>query len=211
MKFKRLLVATLFTLSLTACDSNEPFSEGTDYRELGFVNKSKTPQVVLFFSAACPHCYKFDKLFETWVIKKPKDVIVERIPVNFGHESWKSLQQTYATMRALNIQDEMSLAMFEAVQDKKIWLGDELSVSSWLSSHGYDVNKAREAFNSERVNDLLGAYYASEARYKVRDIPRLIVNGKYEIKIKQIKGETADIREAKLKDIIDYLLVKEEE
>ncbi|GAA5141067.1 thiol:disulfide interchange protein DsbA/DsbL [Thalassotalea piscium] len=201
----------LFLLTLlTACGSDEPYSKGSDYRELPNFEKSNTPQVVLFFSASCPHCYKFDSVFEKWVEKKPEGVVVERIPVNFGHDSWTLLQKAYATLRTLNIQDEMSLKMFEAVQDKNYWLGDAKAVASWLAIHGYDVSTTEKAYSSEQAKELLKAYYAAEMRYNVRGIPRAIVNGKYEIKIKSLEGEDDTKRLQNLENIIDYLLAKDE-
>jgi thiol:disulfide interchange protein DsbA len=205
---KKIILLVIFSLVLLGCGTDSKFSEGTNYYELKFAKQSKTPQVVLFFSAACPHCYQFDKVFETWVAQKPDEVVVERIPVRFAKDEWKSLQKVYATLRALNVQDEMTIKMFEAIQDKRFWLGDERAVVTWLTSHGFDAEKVKYAYSSDYSKQLLAAYSASESRYRVRSIPRAIVNGIYEIKIKALVGETDEDKGKYLFELIEHLLKK---
>ena len=206
---KRLYLVVILTFSLFSCGGNdEPFSKGEHYLELSVVSKSHEPQVVLFFSAACPHCFKFDKALEPWVKSKPDNVTIERIPVNFGRAEWEPLQKAYATLRTLGVQDELSLELFSAVQEKRFWLGDDTSVANWLHMHGLKKPDVLKAYNSEQAKQLLSAYYASEHKFTVRSIPRLIVNGIYEIKTNSIEGDTEEQRQEMLAELINFLLTK---
>ena len=148
-------------------------------------------------------------MFEPWVATKPSNVVVERIPVNFGHDSWELLQKAYATLRTMEVQDKLSLELFKAVQENNFWLGDDKSVAAWLAMHDIDLNETKKAYNSKFAKDLLKAYYASELKYNVRSIPRLIVNGIYEVNIKNIPGEDELAKEKNLAELIEFLLAKQ--
>lgn len=206
----KCLVLFVFVVSslLGGCFSNEPYSQGEDYLQLPGFEKSKSKQVVLFFSAACPHCFKFDKVFEPWVKQRDPNIIVERIPVNFGHNSWKSLQKVYAAMRKMEIENKLTPDLFEAVQEKNFYLGDEKAFGKWMTMFGFKQEKAQQAYTSEDVNNLLKAYYAAERRFNVRAIPKVVINGLYEIKIKSLKGKTMEEKLVSLNNIISYLIEK---
>lgn len=192
--------------SLTACFSSDPFSEGNGYRVLKSASKSKSPQIVLFFSPACPHCFKFEKTFEHWVKNKPDNVAVERIPVYFDNKSWEPLRKAYSTMRVLGIHNEHSLDLLSAIQEKGIYLGDAQAVAQWLSTLGYEKNDVINAYNSQNAQSFLDAFYASEKKYNVRSIPRLIINGVYDVNLRKIEGETDEEKIINLHALIDYIL-----
>lgn len=208
--FNKYLMIVLSMLVVAGCssDSDEPFQEGTHYRVLSQYPASQTKQVAMFFSSACPHCYAFDETLETWTKSKPEGVVLERIPVLFNQPTWLSLVRLYATMRVMGIQEEMSLKMFDAVQKKRLFLGDGPSVAAWLATEGYDSNLVQQVYASQDVDDLMDNYSLTEQRYAIRSIPRVIINGNIEIIPKSIKADTDEGSAQNLSELINYVLTK---
>lgn len=207
---QKITITLILVLSIAGCskDSDKPFQEGVHYRVLSQYPQSKTKQVAMFFSSACPHCYKFDKMLEPWASERPDDVLLERIPVLFNQPTWFSLVKVYATMRVMGIQDEMALKMFEAVQDKRLYLGDMQAVSAWLASHGYDREFVGQVYDSKDVSNLMDSYSLTEKRYDIRSIPRVIVNGNIELIPSSLKSENSEESAAKLAELINYVVSK---
>lgn len=185
MQFVRqsVLFSALFVFLLAGCGDSEPVFT------LKAQSKSKSKQVVLFFSLACPHCRTFDGLLDPWVEQKHEDVVFERIPVTFAKPEWAPLVQAYATLRTMNVQDKYTNRLFTAIHDKRFYVGDAESFSAWLSNFGFDRDQVIAAYNSPQTQKFIIAYRKAEQKYNVMSIPRLVINGNRELAIKQLEGE----------------------
>ena len=121
-------------LLLQGCqnDESQPFQEGVHYRVLKGIDESDSKQVILFFSAACPHCKKFDSYLIDWEQQRSSDIAYERLPVTFSKPEWTLLSKMYAVGRQLNAQDKVVHALFKSVQEERIWWSQDYQVIQWL-------------------------------------------------------------------------------
>jgi thiol:disulfide interchange protein DsbA len=212
MKVK-LIIFIFLSFFLSSC-SDDKFNLGDDYRELHVVSKSKSNQVVLFFSPVCPHCYKFDEVFERWIDinnKKQQKSIVERIPVDFDKPQWVPFKRAYAALRVLGLHDKMTAALFKVIHKDKLWVGDARGFSAWLKSEGYDYKTVYQTYQSKDVDTLLESYKASERMFNVRSIPLMLVNGVYQVKLSQLNDVEEDKRAIRLNEIVEFLQNKQED
>lgn len=181
-------------LLLQGCqnDESQPFQEGVHYRVLKGIDESDSKQVILFFSAACPHCKKFDSYLIDWEQQRSSDIAYERLPVTFSKPEWTLLSKMYAVGRQLNAQDKVVHALFKSVQEERIWWSQDYQVIQWFGELGFDLNVVDELWRSSSTRALMERYNQSEIRYAVRSIPRLIINGKYELLPKAFEDESSE-------------------
>lgn len=217
--FMGLLLPFFLLLGLSGCIDNgtEKYKEGVHYKKLSGFDSSNRKQVVLFFSAACPHCKVFDEALLEWEISfNKKEVNFIRVPVTFNKGEWKLLSKMYSVGQLLGAQDVVVKALFKAVQEDKIWWTKEYQVIQWFIDLGYPAQKVADLWNSKESDALMVKYFKSETNYVIRSIPRLIVNGNYELLPKGFDSSDDSLDEAAqdkavaldLKAGINYLLDK---
>jgi len=181
------------------------FTEDEDYVALPGIAETSAPLVTVFFSAACPHCNEFHEHFAQWIEQKPTDVRFEAIPVLFDRSDWASLARVYAIGRQLEgAPGEFLHHLFDALHEKRIAVHTRETAKAYFSFLGYDSRYVDALWNDEQTQKWLGRYLQNERDYNVRSIPRLIINGRYEIPLNNFKkGEESN---RKMFALVDYLL-----
>ena len=226
-RIKVCLLGMIMALGLVSCtpaDINEPFQEGVHYDVLDAFPESEKPQVILFFSPACPHCNVFSQTMKDWESKRSQDVNYIRVPVTFAKSEWATLTKMYATAMTLKVNDHILTEMFKAIHDQRIMWFDLNSILMWFELKGVDAAEAHKAWSSEAVNKIMLGFVNAESSYAVRSIPRLIVNGRYEVRVKEFEDDPKNNKSVKtdengvivpatskreqLDDVIEYLLRK---
>lgn len=218
-KVYKIIIATALVASISvglqgcSTDSDKPFEEGIHYRELRGLDKTDDDQVVLFFSAACPHCKKFDEYLKGWEQQRSSDITYERIPVTFAKKEWALLSKIYAVGRQLGSQDKVVHALFKSIQEDRIWWTQDYEVIQWFGDLGFDLQTVDNLWKANSTVELMKRYTRSEGRYAVSSIPRLIINGKYELITKGFEDKNAaDLKEPSLEsktnisNAINYIL-----
>lgn len=186
-------VLAVFTLQgCNGVDNKDsPYQEGVHYRILKGLEKTDSEQVILFFSAACPHCKKFDEYLKGWEQQRNSHVTYERVPVTFNKKDWTLLSKIYAVGRQLGEQDKVIHALFKSVQEDRVWWTQDYEVIQWFGYLGFDLATVDELWKSPSTTKLMERYSMSEGRFAVRSIPRLIINGKYELITKAFEDAAA--------------------
>jgi thiol:disulfide interchange protein DsbA len=214
-KVRSVFLLGLVVLLVQGCqeDSNKPFQEGVHYRVLKGIDKSDSKQVILFFSAACPHCKKFDGYLKDWEQQRASDVAYERIPATFSKKEWALLSKMYAVGRQLNEQDKVVDALFKSIQEERTWWSQDYQIIQWFGDLGFDLQTVDDLWRGTSTVELMKRYSNSESRYAVRSIPRLIINGKYELLPKAFENEDAKegteaeaVIKTQIRDAINYIL-----
>jgi thiol:disulfide interchange protein DsbA len=204
---RRHLVAFLVALPISAipvvCAATE-LVEGRDWKP---VESDQAPAdtdqitVVEFFSYGCPHCSDLNPLIEEWARDLPADVSFERSPVTFGRAAWEMLARLYYTLQFSGDLERLDQAVFDAVTKDRTNLFTEKAVLAWVAKQEVDKEEFAELFNSFAVEAALARASTAAARYKVNAVPRIIVDGRYEV-----VGEGAT--KAGLLEITDALIEK---
>jgi thiol:disulfide interchange protein DsbA len=198
------LLALLPIVTLPAVCAATDLVEGRDWKP---VDSDQAPAdtdqitVVEFFSYGCPHCADLNPLIEEWKKDLPEDVAFERSPVTFGRAAWEMLGRLYYALQFSGDLERLDQAVFDAVTKDRTNLFTEKAVLAWVAKQGVDKEKFAELFNSFAVEAALARASTAAARFRVNAVPRIIVDGRYEV-----VGEGAT--KAGLLEITDGLIEK---
>jgi len=200
-KFFAVLAALiLLPLSLQAAD----FKEGTHY-EVIKQNATSTPQVLEFFSFYCPHCFKFEPLMEQLAAKLDDDVEIKKNHVNFlGKEMGPQLTQAYAAAELLNVEDKVASLIFDQIHTQRREINGEAGVLAIFEKAGIDKAEAQGALASFSATGIASQMKRNTETFKIRGVPSLIVNGKYQVITNSVKSTDEFI------ELVAYLTKKKD-
>jgi thiol:disulfide interchange protein DsbA len=132
----------------------------------------------------CPHCYALEPSIRAWAKVKPAYVEFAQVPV-----MWDALHRAHAhlfyTLMALKREDLIEAA-FNAIQPQRNALAgateaDSLRIGqAWAAQQGVSAADYAKAWNSAGVGAQLQRAEDLTLRYRIQEVPRIIVNGKYE-------------------------------
>lgn len=196
-KIASFLFAIIGGVGLLAAPSARPApAAGKDYSML------QTPQpvpvaggkveVVEFFGYWCPHCNQFESTWESWVARQSKDVLIRRVPVDFGDPRLVPYSRIYYALEAVGKLDTksskgtpMHSRMFDAIHgtDRFVLPRDagqqQVRVADFMAKEGIDRTSFLNAYNSFGVNSNVMRASLQAKQYGVEGVPTLVVQGKY--------------------------------
>ena len=169
-------------------DTGMQYIEGTHFNQLA-VTDPDAPDMMLFFSPACPHCRTFSADLTLWQAEEEEPLSFEHIPVGFGRPSWALLARIYALGRLHDKQEIMATALFACVHDDGascIIADDEIKADEEILQWAADVTgigfqQITETWQSDELTTQTSQYSQLEQDLNIRHVPLLIVNGQYEI------------------------------
>jgi thiol:disulfide interchange protein DsbA len=180
---------SLATLGLTAlplwaqapAKSKAP-QEGTEYLALdNRINTEAGPgkiEVVEFFWYNCPHCNAFEPLFESWIKKQPKDVMIRRAPVRF-RDTFEPQQRTYFVLEALNKVDALHAKLFHAIHVERQKLDTAEALTEWAQNNGINADKFKSTYASFSVTSKVNRATQLQEAFKVQGVPAFGVAGRF--------------------------------
>lgn len=189
-----------FTVSMNAnAFSLERYAEGVHYTTLqNLPHKPNT--VVEYFSFGCPHCSHLEPFVEAWLKTKPANVHFERVPAGWNAK-FKILAQTYYSMEALNILDKVP-AVFEHIHKRGKAIKTEEDAIALMATFGADKDVVQKTWVNSEVISKVREANGMFAKYQVKGVPAIIVNGKYLTSV-SLAGS-----EQELFEVVDFLLAK---
>lgn len=140
--------------------------------------ESKKPEVIEFFSYACPHCAEFEPALETWVKKRSKDIDYKMVPMVF-REQWKAPAKLYYTLEGLGLVEKYHLKVYEAMHKQSKDLTTDDAVKEWAKSVGIDPAKFNAYYDSFGIDAKLKRSMTMGRAYGVQFTPAMAINGKY--------------------------------
>jgi thiol:disulfide interchange protein DsbA len=189
----------LLPLSIQAAD----FKEGTHY-EVVRETATKTPQVLEFFSFYCPHCFKFEPLMEQLKESLGDDVEFKKNHVNFlGKNMGPQLTQAYAAAELLKVEDKVASLIFDQLHTQRKEINGETDILAIFEKAGIPNAEAQGALASFSATGIASQMKRNTETFKIRGVPALIVNGKYQVITNSVKS-TAEFIE-----LVDFLTKKE--
>jgi protein dithiol oxidoreductase (disulfide-forming) len=142
----------------------------------------------------CPHCYALEPYIRAWLKTKPAYIEFVRVPV-----IWSGPQRAHAklfyTLKALGRPDLIDKA-FDTIQQQHnplIGSSDEESLKvaqAWAAQNGVSAADFANAFNSFSVNSDLQRAEEITNRYRVQNVPMIVINGKYVTDVAKPGGPT---------------------
>lgn len=135
--------------------------------------------VLEFFSYACPHCASFNPLVAPWAKELPATHQFQHVPVTFGRADWANLARLYYSLDVLGLREKLHEAVFHALHEGKIELGDEKTQFDWIASQGVDRAKYEQAFRSFGVSAKVKRGDQLASAHHIRGVPAMAVGGVY--------------------------------
>jgi thiol:disulfide interchange protein DsbA len=180
----------------------ETFQAGRDYQELTFPALPETGskvEVREFFWFGCPHCFALEPELNEWLKHLPRNAEFVRTPGMAPR--WLTHAQVFYALEAMGIEPKLHSVIFDAVQHGEP-LDDEDAAAAFLSHHGVDAEKFKDAFKSFGVHMKLEQARHLNETLGIDAVPTFVVDGKY-----KTGGEMARSN-ARLFQILDYLIGK---
>ncbi len=200
--FRRFL---LVLICLPMFAQAEVFKEGVHYdrlpQDVPTLDRSKV-EVNEMFWYGCPHCYNLEPLILPWSKQMVEGAYFTKTPAMFS-AIWKTHAQLFYTVRALELGDEVDVAIFDAYHQGGNQLDTPEKMAAFLKPYGVTAEQFSSAFNSFGVKNEMQQAYAKARGYQIRGVPAVIVNGKY-----RVTGQSAGSN-AKMLEVVDYLVDKE--
>ena len=197
------VAATLGAAVLPTAAQAQAFKAGTDYLTLDKPAPTEVAagqiEVVEFFWYSCPHCNTFEPQLDAWAKKRPKDVVLRRVPVSFRPD-FEPQQRLYYVLEAMGKVDELHKKVFYAIHVEKQALNTAALVTAWAEKQGIDKAKFTEMYNSFSVSTKARKATQLQDIYKVDGVPALGVGGRY-----YTSGSLAQTMERALL-VTDYLV-----
>ena len=203
--FSALAAASLgLGLVRTANAQGEPVA-GKDYTKLSAAVPVSAPpgtvDVVEFFSYACPHCFEFEPVLETWLKTKPAGMHFHREPVRFL-QNYQNFQPLYFALEAMDQVDAMQQKVFNAFHLQHLRLDKPDDIAAFMKANGVDPVRFMSLFNSfgtrtkvQQANQLMDTY-------GINSVPTIVVNGTYQTSPSIARGPEH------VTQVVEYLVAK---
>ena len=200
--------------SKTASFSGVPlrFIEGVHFETISATVPTSSPKITEYISYYCPHCLNMEVKYLS-TIKKLLDqkVAFEKRHVDFVPSPIaKEVVRAMATMQVLGVENQLTMPMFNAVQDKEAHdhkgehkhdhskagtLSNRADIRALFIQHGVSANDYDQAVTSQAVSDKLSLWAKDQQRLKISGVPAFIINEKYLVKFESVSNlqEAADL------------------
>jgi protein dithiol oxidoreductase (disulfide-forming) len=135
-------------------------------------------EVIEFFWYGCPYCYQLQPPLEQWLVRKPADVELRRIPAVF-RESWIPHARVFYTLQNLGELTRLHHAVYRALHVDRENLGSAETSAAWAARNGIDPARWMSIYSSAEVEQQVRDAIASTRSYAVQGTPSLVVDGRY--------------------------------
>lgn len=208
---KHLLIAIAFLVSgatAVAQDSVGQFQEGVHYHKIDPPLNGKPVdgvRVTEVFSYLCNHCATFEPYMQAWKTRKPENVELTRIPVEFGRAIWGLYARAYVTADLLGVAEEGHVAMMDALWKESRQMRSMEELAGFYAGYGVDEEKFLATANSFAVDMRMRNEQNMVRAAGVSGTPSMLVNGKYRVSA----GGPVNSFDAML-EIVDALVAAEQ-
>jgi thiol:disulfide interchange protein DsbA len=185
MKLLKAALAALAVCSFTLPAAQTVLAadpvEGRQYTRLQMPQPTEASgkvEVIEFFWFGCGHCGKLEPLLRPWVKKLPPDVTFKQVPAILG-DSWAPGARLYYTLEAMGLLDKLGDAVFDAMLNQRINLGNEPILLDWVAKKGVDRKAFADTYKSFSVETKVRKAAEMTQEYGFSGVPAIVVGGKY--------------------------------
>ena len=187
---KYLITAILFFI--TSANFAADFIAGKDYEILKTttpVKNQKIIHVTEFFSFGCPWCFRIEPSLNKWVQQQKSTVSFKKVPVVFNKD-WQYYAKAYYAAEALGIGNKLNIAIFQAIQEKKLVLNNDQAMIDFFIKEGVTPATAESAFKYSTSIDLsIKNGLALMAKDRISAVPAFVVNNQFKTDLLMAKTE----------------------
>ncbi|MDV5227366.1 thiol:disulfide interchange protein DsbA [Providencia rettgeri] len=205
---KKIMLALIgIAMSFGAAAAN--YTEGKEYTDIKQPVQN-LPQVLEFFSFYCPHCYQFENVYKVpQTVEKnlPEGVKMERYHVDFLGPLGPNLTQAWAVAMVLKVEDKVTPVLFEGIQ-KTQSINTPADIRNAFVKAGVSGDEYDAALNSFVVKSLVAKQQNAAQDLKLRGVPAMFVDGKYQVRNNGIAVENAADYAKEFSNVVNYLINK---
>jgi thiol:disulfide interchange protein DsbA len=164
------------------------WKEGTNYTLINPAQPTTVEpgqvEIIEFMWLGCPHCYSLNPFMEAWRMKLPAYVAFRQ-----EHVTWDAARTPHArlfyTIQALGAGDALVVKAFDQIHLKQNPLMGRSDAETqqiqqeFMVANGIDAAAFKREYNGFSVNASIKRADDLVRRYRVDNVPTLIVNGKY--------------------------------
>jgi len=147
------------------------------------VREAAKREAVEFFSYDCYHSQQLELPLERWAERHRGDVVLRRVPAVWAGSPDEQVQlghaRLYYTLERLGQVDRLQTDVFRAVREQHADLTSEDRAAAWAVLHGLDAASFREAYRSPEVQRAAQDAAGMLIRYRVDELPTVVVEGRY--------------------------------
>ena len=188
MKMKKFFAILAGLILLPLATQAADFKEGTHY-EVVKQTATANPEVLEFFSFYCPHCFKFEPLMEQLQASLGEEIKIKKNHVNFiGKEMGPQLTQAFAAAELLEVEAKFSSLIFDQIHTQKKAINGEEGILAVFEKAGISNAEAQGALASFPATGIASQMKRNTETFKIRGVPALIVNGKYQVTTSSVKS-----------------------
>lgn len=187
---KKILFICVFVASLFAQDSK--------YITLKSPMSNAGSSLIEIFSYDCPFCYKYDSIIDILVKNLPKNMTFTPYHISKKAEFGKEASEIFAVLLnrqkdSINKQDStfnrVKKLYYESYHIKKInWSSKDDFLALGLREANMSKDEFNTALKDSKVQNMLKQWDSVYDIPELTQIPAFIVNGKYLIKLSEIKS-----------------------
>ena len=152
--------------------------EGENFRVASEGDESAQPKVVEFFSYGCPACYGMESFMHDYTAKRPKSIVIDRVPIPI-HDEKGLLMQAFYIGKRLGMLDKSHGALFRHIHEEKKHIESADDLVAFFVAQGASPSQVRELVNSQGVLDEAQAGVDSAVKFGVQSTPSFVVNDKH--------------------------------
>ena len=191
MRIMKVLFAAVCFFALLALANAAPLQKGEHYDLISPPQPTDAPagkiEVIEFFSYGCPHCFQFEPFINPWIKKLPNDVSFTRVPLAGGQ--WVASAKLFYTLEAMGVEEKLHGDVFTSIHSEKSLTGtDEAAMPGWAAKKGLDAKKFGDIYKSFAIQAKAQRAVQLAASHKVDGVPAIVVDGRYLVLNKSIKG-----------------------
>jgi thiol:disulfide interchange protein DsbA len=204
------MMAALFTLTGCIPESGqaEEFKEGIDYVTISPAISTQAPagkvEVAELFWYGCPHCYAMEPTINSFLAKKPDNVVFQRVPATLSPR-WEYHAKLFYVGQMLDADGSKHVhtKIFEAIQKQRRKIDNDDATTRFFTELGFTADQVKNALNSMEMKTMMARATDIGVKSKADSVPVVIVNGKYRTSPSMVGSEE------KLLHVIDYLVKRE--
>ncbi|WP_119396208.1 DsbA family protein [Salinibius halmophilus] len=173
-----VLAISLFSVSVYAGE----FNDGEHYQRISD-NATESAEVRLYFSYNCSHCSVFDPVYEAMLGElqaSGSDINVTHTHVDFVGRNGADMTWARSMGKLLQVEQQTAPIIFDAIHTERRSLSRadvrDIFLSAGVTAQDFDA--AAESF---AVQGLQAQQRKQAIEAKLKGVPTVIVNGKYQI------------------------------
>ncbi len=197
-----LLIGAVGIFYGTAVDVGGEIAEDSHYRLIEGTRetRTRTVEVVEFFSYACLHCRSFDPMLENWKETLPEGATFRRAHIGFAGGA-EMLARTHVALGLKGALEANHERLFRAIHDRNRQFTDRNKLADFVDGYGIDRDAFLAAIDEPSVPRAVAEIDRAFRDADLTGVPAIIVADKYVVNM--------DIGRKPALDVVDHLVNKE--